>query len=219
MSRFLLLLTIIVSMSSCFPLEQMTVTEIKDYSSLTDKGIFVTEANSVNFDYTPIGSVVSTTLSGIDASGRYLLNMDKAFDNIAEELLKKEANGLINLNITSSYVNNLYYTTITGMAIRTKEPLLTPKKVEKKQSDCVVDGIKALIIQRRPSGIFVSTSEKMTSAQIVKMVDQLQITGKTVQIFLSNGGDKAYAGITDNGYYINYETKEFVELSQINSAN
>lgn len=97
MSRFLLLLTIIVSMSSCFPLEQMTVTEIKDYSSLTDKGIFVTEANSVNFDYTPIGSVVSTTLSGIDDLGRYVLNMDKAFDNIAEELLKKEANGLINL--------------------------------------------------------------------------------------------------------------------------
>lgn len=223
MSRFLLLLTIVVSMSSCFPLEQMTVTEIKDYSSLTDKGIFVTEANSVNFDYTPIGSVVSTTLSGIDDLGRYVLNMDKAFDNIAEELLKKEANGLINLKIMSSYVNNLYYITITGMAIRTKEPLLSPKRVtkevEKKLSDCVVDGIKALIIQRRPSGIFVSTSEKMTPVQIMKMIDQLQITGKAVQIFLSDGGDKAYAGITDNGYYINYETKEFVELSKINLAN
>lgn len=223
MSRFLLLLTIIVSMSSCFPLEQMTVTEIKDYSSLTDKGIFVTEANSVNFDYTPIGSVVSTTLSGIDDLGRYVLNMDKAFDNIAEELLKKEANGLINLKIMSSYVNNLYYITITGMAIRTKEPLLSPKRVtkevEKKLSDCVVDGIKALIIQRRPSGIFVSTSEKMTPVQIMKMVDELQITGKAVQIFLSDGGDKAYAGITDNGYYINYETKEFIELSQIHSAD
>lgn len=223
MSRFLLLLTIIVSMSSCFPLEQMTVTEIKDYSSLTDKGIFVTEANSVNFDYTPIGSVVSTTLSGIDDLGRYVLNMDKAFDNIAEELLKKEANGLINLKIMSSYVNNLYYITITGMAIRTKEPLLSPKRVtkevEKKLSDCVVDDIKALIIQRRPSGIFVSTSEKMTPVQIMKMVDELQITGKAVQIFLSDGGDKAYAGITDNGYYINYETKEFIELSKINLAN
>lgn len=223
MSRFLLLLTIVVSMSSCFPLEQMTVTEIKDYSSLTDKGIFVTEANSVNFDYTPIGSVVSTTLSGIDDLGRYVLNMDKAFDNIAEELLKKEANGLINLKIMSSYVNNLYYITITGMAIRTKEPLLSPKRVtkevEKKLSDCVVDDIKALIIQRRPSGIFVSTSEKMTPIQIMKMVDELQITGKAVQIFLSDGGDKAYAGITDNGYYINYETKEFIELSKINLAN
>lgn len=123
----------------------------------------------------------------------------------------------------SSYVNNLYYITITGMAIRTKEPLLSPKRVtkevEKKLSDCVVDGIKALIIQRRPSGIFVSTSEKMTPVQIMKMVDELQITGKAVQIFLSDGGNKAYAGITDNGYYINYETKEFIELSKINLAN
>ena len=223
MSRPLLLLTLIIPLSSCLTLDQMTITEIKDYSSLTDKGLFVTEANNVNFDYTPIGSVVSTTRGAIDTFGGYSVNIDTAFDDIAKELLNKGANGLINLNITSSYLNNMYYTTITGMAIRTKEPLLKAKNIEQKaeakSSACVIDGIKALIIQRRPSGIFVSTSKKMTSNQIVQMVEELHITNKAVQIFLSNGGDKAYAGITDNGYYINYETKEFIELSQIKSDN
>lgn len=55
----------------------------------------------------------------------------------------------------------------------------------------------------------------MTSVQIAQLVEKLQLSNKAVQIFLANGGDKAYAGITDNGYYINYETKEFIELSQI----
>lgn len=223
MSRFILLLTLIIPLSSCLTFEQMTVTEIKDYSPLTDKGIFVTEANNVNFDYTPIGSVVSITRGAIDTFGGYAVNIDTAFDDIAKELLNKGANGLINLDITSSYLNNMYYTTITGMAIRTKEPLIKPanieKKTEAKSSVCVIDGIKALIIQRRPSGIFVSTSQKMSSSQIVQMIEELHIANKAVQIFLSNGGDKAYAGVTDNGYYINYETKEFIELSKINSTN
>lgn len=71
-----LLLTLIIPLSSCLTLDQMTITEIKDYSSLTDKGIFVTEANNVNFDYTPIGSVVSTTRGAIDTFGGYSVNID-----------------------------------------------------------------------------------------------------------------------------------------------
>ena len=107
MSRFILLLTLIIPLSSCLTFEQMTVTEIKDYSPLTDKGIFVTEANNVNFDYTPIGSVVSITRGAIDTFGGYAVNIDTAFDDIAKELLNKGANGLINLDITSSYLNSI----------------------------------------------------------------------------------------------------------------
>lgn len=59
----------------------------------------------------------------------------------------------------------------------------------------------------------------MAPVQIAQLVEKLQLSNKAVQVFLANGGDKAYAGITDNGYYINYETKEFIELSQIKSDN
>lgn len=109
------------------------------------------------------------------------------------------------------------------MAIKIKNPELKPEKhkkvVENTSSECVIDGIKALVIQRRPSGIFISTDKKMAPVQIAQLVEKLQLSNKAVQVFLANGGDKAYAGITDNGYYINYETKEFIELSQIKSDN
>lgn len=226
MSRFIQLLVFVFLLSSCATIvnyEQTTVTEITDYTPLTEKGIFVTEANNVNFDYTPLGSVVSTTRGAIQNLMPYKVDMEKAFNSIAEELLKKGANGLINLNINTTYLSSAAYTTITGMAIQIKNPELKPEKhrkvVDNTSSECVIDGIKALVIQRRPSGIFISTDKKMTPVQIAQLVEKLQLANKAVQVFLANGGDKAYAGVTDNGYYINYETKEFIELSQISSGN
>lgn len=223
MRKIFSLLLVLMSMSSCVTLEQMTVTEFRDYTPFTERGIFVTEANNVNLDYTPLGSVVSTTRGAVQNLLSYTVDLNEAFESIAEELIKKDANGLINLNISTTYSNNMYYTTVTGMAIKIKNPELKPEKhkkvVENTSSECVIDGIKALVIQRRPSGIFISTDKKMTPVQIAQLVEKLQLSNKAVQVFLANGGDKAYAGITDNGYYINYETKEFIELSQIKSDN
>lgn len=223
MRKIFFLLLVLMSMSSCVTLEQMTVTEFRDYTPFTERGIFVTEANNVNLDYTPLGSVVSTTRGAVQNLLSYTVDLNEAFESIAEELIKKDANGLINLNISTTYSNNMYYTTVTGMAIQIKNPKLKFEKhqkvVEKTSSECVIDGIKALVIQRRPSGIFISTDKKMTPVQIAQLVEKLQLSNKAVQVFLANGGDKAYAGITDNGYYINYETKEFIELSQIKSDN
>lgn len=223
MRKIFFLLLVFMSMSSCVTLEQMTVTEFRDYTPFTERGIFVTEANNVNLDYTPLGSVVSTTRGAVQNLLSYTVDLNEAFESIAEELIKKDANGLINLNISTTYSNNMYYTTVTGMAIQIKNPKLKFEKhqkvVEKTSSECVIDGIKALVIQRRPSGIFVSTDKKMTPVQIAQLIEKLQLSNKAVQVFLANGGDKAYAGVTDNGYYINYETKEFIELSQIKSDN
>lgn len=223
MRKIFFLLLVFMSMSSCVTLEQMTVTEFRDYTPFTERGIFVTEANNVNLDYTPLGSVVSTTRGAVQNLLSYTVDLNEAFESIAEELIKKDANGLINLNISTTYSNNMYYTTVTGMAIQIKNPELKPEKhkkvVEKTSSECIIDGIKALVIQRRPSGIFVSTNKKMTPVQIAQLIEKLQLSNKAVQVFLANGGDKAYAGVTDNGYYINYETKEFIELSQIKSDN
>lgn len=223
MIRFIQLLAFVFFLSSCVTIEQMTITDIKDYTSFTERGIFITEANNVNFDYVPLGSVVSMTQGAVRNLMSYTINLNEAFESIAEELIKKGANGLINLSISPGYSNNMYYMTVTGMAIHIKNNPLKPEKhkkvVDKTSSECVIDGIKALVIERRPSGVFVSTDKKMTSVQIAQLVEKLQLSNKAVQIFLANGGDKAYAGITDNGYYINYETKEFIELSQINSAD
>nr|DAW09132.1 MAG TPA: Selenium binding protein, Selenium-Binding Protein [Caudoviricetes sp.] len=41
-----------------------------DYSPLTDKGIFVTESNSVSFDYEALGSVSATEVGGWVKKGK-----------------------------------------------------------------------------------------------------------------------------------------------------
>jgi hypothetical protein len=51
-----------------------------DYSPLTDKGIFVTESNSVSFDYKTLGSVSATEVAGWVKKGKEpktIRNLDK----------------------------------------------------------------------------------------------------------------------------------------------
>lgn len=109
MRKIFSLLLVLMSMSSCVTLEQMTVTEFRDYTPFTERGIFVTEANNVNLDYTPLGSVVSTTRGAFQNLLSYTVDLNEAFESIAEELIKKDANGLINLNISTTYSNNVLY--------------------------------------------------------------------------------------------------------------
>ena len=118
---------------------------IIDYSALTSKGLFVTESNSVNFDYQAIGSVIAEEIGGwisksskqqsVSASDEYYVgasskkmykapDVQAAFDNIEKHLSSIGANGIINLNITTSYEIDLVSKlpvdkiTVSGMAIR-----------------------------------------------------------------------------------------------------
>lgn len=120
-----------------------------DYSVLTSKGLFVTESNSVNFDYQAIGSVIAEETGGwVRKDGKDTSDDPKAdyyvasasqkiykspdiqvvFDNIAKNLLTIGANGIINLKITTSseidMVSKLSVDkiTVSGMAIRKEHP-------------------------------------------------------------------------------------------------
>jgi uncharacterized protein YbjQ (UPF0145 family) len=116
-----------------------------DYSVLTSKGLFVTESNSVNFDYRAIGSVIAEEIGGwipknsaqssVNVNDEYYVgsstkkvyknpDVQVAFDNIAEQLSSIGANGIINLKITTSSEMDLVSKfsvdkiTVSGMAIR-----------------------------------------------------------------------------------------------------
>lgn len=116
-----------------------------DYSVLTSKSLFVTESNSVSFDYQAIGSVIAEETGGwvpkngaqssTNVSDEYYVgsstrkvyknpDVQVAFDNIAEQLSSIGANGIINLKITTSseidMVSKLSVdkVTVSGMAIR-----------------------------------------------------------------------------------------------------
>lgn len=106
-----------------------------DYSMLTQQGYFVTESNSVSFNYEAIGSIYAEEVGGwvpkngkpksMDPKEKYYINsnqkhiyqepnLQNAYANIANKLKAEGANGIINLKI-SKYSNKII---ITGMAIK-----------------------------------------------------------------------------------------------------
>jgi uncharacterized protein YbjQ (UPF0145 family) len=112
------------------------------YSPLTEQGIYVSESNSVSFDYVAIGSVIVEETGGwvrniksrnelgkrtedyyvkSTVSKKYTIPaLDAAFEHLREYLFEIGANGIINMHIEfipSSKVS-LDKIVITGMAIK-----------------------------------------------------------------------------------------------------
>lgn len=215
------LLCITIYLQSCgtLPAPQSNVGTI-DYTPLIKEGIYITESNSVNFDYTAVGSVIATEKGGwVNGSVRrpYVKN---AFKNIIKELERIDANGIINLSITSSVelsediLSKAYVSVITvkGMAIKIPNSII--KKVPKEDENVLgeIDGIKCKVIEKYNNGIRISTSTELAIEQIKKVQEKFQLKGKIM--FNTEGNNainEAYAGI-DDGYLILYKTNEFIKL-------
>lgn len=117
-----------------------------DYSVYAKKGFFITESNSVSFEYTPVGSLIVEVSSGYDnnvsASSsqksystaksksskkwRYA-NVNEALNILYEDALYMRANGIINLQIKivpAVYNKDVMVSSdriiISGMAIKKK---------------------------------------------------------------------------------------------------
>lgn len=96
--------------SSCAPSmgKYYMYTSVVDYSRYSQKGFFITESNSVSFEYTPIGSIYVEVVSGdtpIPAKDEmsyetYVFkaaNLDDAFQKLVDAGMKRDANGVINV--------------------------------------------------------------------------------------------------------------------------
>lgn len=146
MKKILLLSFCTIALSSCatyLPAPKSVIGMI-DYSGLTNRGIFVTESNSVSFDYEPIGSIYVEEVGGwirkdgkpnfVDSKDDYYVgssskkvyqapDIQAVYVKLSNKLKDVNANGLINLKIIStSEFDQLSKTTvgkivITGMAI------------------------------------------------------------------------------------------------------
>lgn len=120
-----LLLIIIFSSCGSLPVPESRVGVI-DYTPLIKAGIYVTESNSVNFDYTAIGSIVATEKGGWVNGKAKRPTTEDALNNIMKELERMGANGIINLNIIPSVemsddlMSKVFVSVITvkGMAIK-----------------------------------------------------------------------------------------------------
>lgn len=123
MKRILLILIATISLSSCGMMKYAEYSTTLNYNRF--KNFFITESNSVSFDYEPIGSVSSMVVSGYVKSKRIEASADDALEVLYEEARQSNANGIINLKITyewnrdkSGAITSLKCVSASGMAIR-----------------------------------------------------------------------------------------------------
>lgn len=148
--KFLKLLTLSVlciSSVSCTPKFSSKV-YYTDYQRYSDAGFFITESNTVSFDYIPVGSVVVRQTAGVMSDTEIIsqnVPEKRGYDELYGELEKKRhsnswklpsdytaldavykvakeqnADGIINLKITMHEVNNADIIELSGMLIKRK---------------------------------------------------------------------------------------------------
>lgn len=151
--KFLKLLTLSVlciSSVSCTPKFSSKV-YYTDYQRYSDAGFFITESNTVSFDYVPVGSVVVRQTAGVMSDTEIIsqnVPEKRGYDELYGELEKKRhsnswklpsdytaldavykvakeqnADGIINLKITMPEVNNADIIELSGMLIKRKSRL------------------------------------------------------------------------------------------------
>lgn len=209
---FLFNLTLLFVVTSCVSLEQMTVTEVIDYSRFLKNGIYVTESNDVDFDYTPVGSVVSVTRGAIKNAWSYSVDTEKAFSDIGKKVKAAGADGLINMKISNSYINSFYYTTVTGMAIKRKNTS-SKTNITFQEKIGEIDNISIEVLEAYNNGTKILTSSEMTKEQIKKASKRFFHNQQQVQFYTREGWKMkhAYAAIIDK-QIIDYETNELIPL-------
>lgn len=148
MKKVLLMAIVTLFLSSCitkFPYQKESY--VINYSHLSENGFFITESNSVSFNYTPLGSVTSIVTDGYEVLshekktypqnaypdivkdvykyGKYkIADINDALDILYSETKKLGGNGIINLKITYNTTSktkdglSINNYVVTGMAIK-----------------------------------------------------------------------------------------------------
>jgi len=119
MKKSIILILSIFALSSCVTKYPYTVRySYFDYSEYNKKGFFITESNSVIFEYTPVGSISISIRSGYECEeklginsttkdsliymscGKYKeYNTQKAISALVNLANSNDANGIINLKV------------------------------------------------------------------------------------------------------------------------
>lgn len=128
-SCYPLLVMLIALLSSCVSpkLSQVEMVNFLDYSKYTNQGFFITESNSVSFEYAPMATVTVTVLWGDEAQWvvengvakkRYGdASPERALELAVKRSREKGANAIINLHIESVELNGRPGILLTGMAV------------------------------------------------------------------------------------------------------
>lgn len=144
---------------------------IFDYSPLTSKGVFVTESNSVSFDYETIGSLYAISDGGWINKIYVEPSLDALYNEVLKQLDAYNANGIVNLkiNISGTIADRTKRYSLEGMAIRKTDAGKIDVQVSTaRRMIGKIDGISLQILKAYPNGTRVLTSEKMNTSQLQK---------------------------------------------------
>lgn len=137
MKKTISLFVLAIIMSSCVTTTKYAVyTGMVDFKKYNDKGFFITQSNSVSFEYEPIGYVSAiifsgydenqkstqkkTSLAGVNPGKHHAANNDEAFEVLYEKCTNEGANGIINVDFstTKDQLGNILSIQANGMAIK-----------------------------------------------------------------------------------------------------
>lgn len=116
----LLLLVLPFIFGSCMPKIHMASYSI-DLFKYNQEGFFITESNSVSFQYDPI-CIISTSGTGYEYHKEKIvkLSLEDVFDKFVSDCKNKGADAVINIKITQNYSSGSNDFFISGMAIKRK---------------------------------------------------------------------------------------------------
>jgi len=211
MKRFIEI-AIVFLLCSCTTIEQFTSTEVIEYAHFDKNGIYITEANNVDFSYKPLGSLVSVTRGGLQDLTSYQVDTDKAFAEVGKKIKNMGGNGLINMRISNTYEGAFFYMTVTGMVINI-EGRDTDKKTTYQEKIGAIDNIDLEVLEAYSNGTRVQTSRKLDAEQIKLAYKKYFYKQSQVQFYTQEGWAErmAYAAIID-GKILNYEDNSFTPI-------
>ena len=116
MKKILFGFGLMMLLSGCFSSYKSTSSIVK---YVTNNNFFMSESNSVSFDYQPIGSVRSLVTSGYERNKFIKVTPEEALQVLYMEAEKNGANGIINLKIEYHYSKGtIEAVSASGMAIK-----------------------------------------------------------------------------------------------------
>ena len=136
MTKTLAFLFLIAIATSCVMPKYTVYTSMLDFKKYDEKGFFITQSNSVSFDYEPVGITTVAVYSGMDKNkitdqkktslagpnmGKYhIASNEDAFEALYNRCLEEGANGIINVEFsaTKDKDGNIISVQASGMAIK-----------------------------------------------------------------------------------------------------
>ena len=175
---------------------------IFDYSPLTSKGVFVTESNSVSFDYETIGSLYAISDGGWINKTYVEPSLDALYNEVLKQLAAYNANGIVNLkiNVSGRIADRTKRYSLEGMAIRKTDAgkinaqVSTARRIIGK-----IDGVSLQILEAYSNGTRVLTSQKLNISQLRQAWKKYFYNQSQIQFYTAEGlvNKIAYAAIID----------------------